>query len=151
MNRILKYAWYQLIVILAAIVFAALTLWIIFLYWRGKEFSILIPLWPLVLVHFYRVFFPLKPGEIAFDERDNNIRGRATKLSFMITWYLFALGGLIPVFVIGNGSIHVMYYGWLVFFLALLLRIIWSVAVILQYGHTRSDDTSDLMPEGSVA
>lgn len=151
MNRVLKYAWYQLIVILAAIVFAAATLWIIYLYWRGMEFSILIPLWPLILVHFYRVFFPLKPGEIDFDERDATIMRRATRLSFVITWYLFAAGGLIPILIIGNGSIHVMYYGWLVFFAAILFRIIWSVSVIVQYGRSERDENLEEIPKGVTA
>ena len=44
MNRVLKYAWYQLIVVLAAMVYAGISIWIIAIYWRGKEFSILIPL-----------------------------------------------------------------------------------------------------------
>jgi len=151
MNRVLKYAWYQLIVILAAIVFAAVTLGIILTYWRGKEFSILIPLAPLVLVHLFKVFFPLKAGEIAFDERDETIMSRATKISFMSIFYIFAAGCLIPVFVIGNGSIHVMYLGWLFFAAAIAFRIIWSVAVIIQYGRTSSDDQVDNVLEGDPA
>jgi len=140
MNRVLKYAWYQLIVILAAIVFAAVTLGIILTYWRGKEFSILIPLAPLVLVHLFKVFFPLKAGEIAFDERDEAIMNRATKISFMSIFYIFAAGCLIPVLVIGNGSIHVMYLGWLFFAAAVAFRIIWSVAAIVQYGRGGNDE-----------
>lgn len=139
MNRVLKYAWYQLIVILAAMVFAGISIWVIATFWRGKEFSILIPLAPLALVHFYRVFFPLKAGEIAFDERDETIMSRATKISFMTAFYLFALGCLIPVLVIGNGSIHVMYLGWFLFFVVILWRIIWSIAVIVQYGRGDSN------------
>lgn len=150
MNRVLKYAWYQLIVILVAIVFAAVTLWVIFLYWRGREFSILIPLWPLALVHFYRVFFPLKAGEIAFDERDQAIMSRATKISFMSLFYVFAAGCLVPVLVIGNGTIHVMYLGWLLFAAAILFRIIWSVAVIIQYGRSPSEET-EFVAEGGAA
>jgi hypothetical protein len=151
MNRVLKYAWYQLIVILAAIILMAATVGIIFIYWRGKEFNALILFWPLILLHFYRVFFPLKSGEIAFDERDETIMRRATRTSFISTWYLFALGGLVPILVIGNGSIHVMYYGWLVFFLAILLRMIWSIAVIVQYGRTGSEDNFSEVVEGGAA
>jgi len=43
MNRVLKYAWYQLIVIITATLFAAVTLLIAALYFRGKEFSAIIP------------------------------------------------------------------------------------------------------------
>jgi hypothetical protein len=134
MNRVLKYAWYQLIVILAAIAFAGVSVWIIATYWRGKEFSILIPLAPLVLVHLFKIFFPLKAGEIAFDERDETIMNRATKISFMVFWYAFVLSCLIPLLVIGNGTIHVMYLGWAIFSAAIILRISWSVSVIVHYG-----------------
>jgi len=85
-------------------------------------------------VHFYRVIFPLKPGEIAFDERDVNIKNRATRISFTIFWYVFALSCLIPILVIGNGSIHVMYLGGVLLGAAILIRITWTIAVIVQYG-----------------
>jgi len=134
MNRVLKYAWYQLIVILTATVVTAVTIGVIAIYWPGKEFSAIIPLGLFALVHFYRVFFPLKAGEIAFDERDEKIKNRATNI-FVILWYVFILSCLIPLLVIGNGSIHVMYLGWLVFFAAVFLRITWSIAVIVQYGR----------------
>ena len=150
MNRVLKYAWYQLIVILAAVVFAAVTLGIILTYWSGKEFSILIPLAPLVLVHLFKVFFPLKAGEIAFDERDEQIMSRATKISFMSIFYIFAAGCLVPILVIGNGSIHVMYLGWLFFAAAVLFRIIWSVAAIIQYGRTGDNDNTDTLLKGEI-
>jgi hypothetical protein len=151
MNRVLKYAWYQLIVIIAAIVFAGVSVWIIATYWRGKEFSILIPLAPLVLVHLFKVFFPLKAGEIAFDERDEKIMSRATTISFMSIFYIFAAGCLLPVLIIGNGSIHVMYLGWLFFAAAIAFRIIWSISVIVQYGRTSADDNLDTILKGEIA
>jgi membrane protein CcdC involved in cytochrome C biogenesis len=111
----------------------------------------LIPLAPLVLVHFYRVFFPLKAGEIAFDERDEAIMNRATKISFVVFWYMFILSCIIPLVVIGNGTIHVSYLGGMLFALALMLRIIWSVAVIVQYGRTSNNDNiSEVLEGGAV-
>jgi len=149
MNRVLKYAWYQVIMILAATVWAAVSVGVIVGYFEINEFNALIPLAPLALVHFYRVFFPLKAGEIDFDERDQAIMSRATKISFMSLFYVFAAGCLIPVGVIGNGTIHVMYLGWLFFVAAILFRIIWSVTVILQYGRIRSDET-EFIAEGDA-
>jgi uncharacterized membrane protein len=134
MNRVLKYAWYQLIVTIAATLFATVVLLIAAKYWRGKEFSAVIPFCLFVFVHLYRVIFPLKPGEIAFDERDVNIKNRATRISFTIFWYVFALSCLIPILVIGNGSIHVMYLGGVLLGAAILIRITWTIAVIVQYG-----------------
>ena len=140
MNRVLKYAWYQLIVIIAATIFTAVTLLIVSLYFRGKEFSAVIPFFLFAFVHFYRVIFPLKPGEIAFDERDVNIKNRATRISFAIFWYVFALSCLIPILVVGNGSIHVMYLGGVLLGAAILIRIMWSIAVIVQYGWGGKDN-----------
>jgi membrane protein CcdC involved in cytochrome C biogenesis len=150
MNRVLKYAWYQVIMILAATVWAAVSVGVIVGYFEINEFNALIPLAPLALVHFYRVFFPLKAGQIAFDERDEAIMNRATKFSFTLFWYLFILSCIIPLIVIGNGRIHVMYLGWMVFVLALILRITWSVAVIIQYGRTRSEDMEFIAEGGAV-
>ena len=151
MNRVLKYAWYQLIVIAAAIVWAAGFVWVVLTWWRQNEFSALVPLAPLVLVHFYRVFFPLKAGEIAFDERDEVIMNRATKISFIVFWYMFILCCIVPLVIIGNGTIHVSYLGGMLFALALILRIVWSVAVIIQYGRTGDNHNPDTMPEGGLA
>ena len=55
MNRVLKYAWYQLIVVSTATLFAGVSIWIIATYWRGKEVSAIIPLGLFAFVHFYRV------------------------------------------------------------------------------------------------
>lgn len=151
MNRVLKYAWYQLIVILVAIAFAGISIWVIATYWRGREFSALIPLGPLALVHFYKVFFPLKKGEIAFDERDEVIMKRATRISFTTLLYIFALGCLIPIVVIGNGSIHVMYLGGLLFLAVIVFRLIWAIAVIIQYGRTSNENQIDNAIEGEIA
>lgn len=140
MNRVLKYAWYQLIVILTAMVVMAVTLGLIAVYWRGKEFSALIPLGLFALVHFYSVFFPLKAGEIAFDERDEKIKDRATRISFTILWYVFVLACLIPLLSMGNRTIHVMYLGWMIFGAGVTLRIVWSIAVIVQYRHGDSNE-----------
>jgi hypothetical protein len=140
MNRVLKYAWYQLIVILTATFVMAVSFGVIAFYWPGKEINAFFPLVLFALVHFYSVFFPLKAGEIAFDERDKEIKDRATRIAFIVLWYLFVLACLIPLFVIGNGSIHVMYLGWSIFFAAVLLRITWSIAVIVQYGRGVSNE-----------
>lgn len=150
MNRILKYAWYQLIVIIIATLFAAAVIVVMATWWRGKEVNALILLGLFALVHLFKVFYPLKPGEIAFDERDEQIMHRATRHSFIITWYMFALGGLIPVLIIGNGSIHMMYYGWLVFVAAILFRVIWSVSAIIQYGQENTGSKDLKVAEGSI-
>lgn len=139
MNRVLKYAWYQLIVVIVATLFAAVTILIAVKYWPGKEFSAIIPFCLFVFVHFYRVFFPLKAGEIAFDERDEQIKKRATMILFNIFWYAFILFCIIPILTIGNGKIHVIYLGGALVVYGISFRIIWSIAVIVQYGRGGKD------------
>jgi hypothetical protein len=134
MNRILKYAWYQLVVVLVATVFAAAAFTVIAIYWRGKEVSAIIPLGLFAFVHLYRVFFPLKPGQVPFDERDLSIMRQATHVSFVVLMYVYAVCCLVPVLVIGNGHIHVMYLGGLVLLTSVLFRITWAIAAIVQYG-----------------
>ena len=134
MNRVLKYACYQLIMIIAATIFVVVTVFIAAQYWKGKEFSAVIPFCLFAFVHFYRVFFPLKAGEIAFDERDEQIKKRATMISFNIFWYAFILFCIIPILTIGNGKIHVMYLGGVLLGAAILIKITWTIAVIVQYG-----------------
>ena len=151
MNRVLKYAWYQLIVVGASIVFAAVTIGALMVWWRGREFNPIIVLWPLMLVHFYRAFFPLKAGEIAFDERDEQIKDRATKISFTVFWYIFIASCIIPIMIIGDGSIHVAYLGGLLLLSGLLMRIVWSVAVIVQYGRSEREYKVEIAPEGGAA
>lgn len=151
MNRVLKYAWYQLIVVLSGIVFAGIIIVIMATYWRGKEISAVIIFGPLVLVHLFRVFFPLKPGEIAFDERDLAIKTHATQHSFIVFWYVFIISCIAPVLIIGNGSIHVMYLGGLLLTAGLLFRITWSISVIIQYGHTSNDSQANEVLEGGAA
>ena len=120
-------------------------------YWGKNELNFLIPLAPFALIHFYRVFFPLRPGEIAFDERDEVIMHRASRWSFILFWYAFILSCLVPLILIGNGRIHVMYLGWMVFAGAVLLRLTWSVAVILQYGRTKTEDAAMSALNGGLA
>ena len=133
MNRILKYAWYQLIIVITATLFATVIITVTAIAYRGKGFSTILLLGPFAFVHLFKVFFPLKPGEIPFDERDQSIMQHATRISFVILMYVYAACCLIPILIIGNGSIHVMYLGGLVLFTSILFRITWAVDVIVQY------------------
>jgi hypothetical protein len=151
MNRVLKYAWYQLIVVLAAIVFAGVAISLMATYWRGKDVNIVFIVGPLAIVHLFKVFFPLKAGEIAFDERDETIKKGAALFSLVVFWYAFVLSCLIPILVIGNGSIHVMYLGGLLLMAALIYRIAWSISVIVQYRRGGRNDNESAQIEGGAA
>jgi hypothetical protein len=86
------------------------------------------------------VFFPLKAGEIAFDERDEQIKNRATLITFTAFWYAFTLMCIIPILTIGNGSIHVMFLGGALLVCAIAVRIIWSITVIVLYGWENKNE-----------
>lgn len=75
------------------------------------------------------------PAEVDSDERDNLIKYRAVIASFVSVWILLAAVTTIPRFVVGiKGSIPV----WLLAFinLGVLLGalLVYSVAVLVQYG-----------------
>ena len=133
MNRLLRYAWYQLIVISAATVITAAVTIVVAWFWPEKPTVLVFPLLLFGFVHFYSMCFPLKAGEIAFDERDETIRNRATRIAFTVFWYAFILSCLIPLILRFGGSISTMYLAWVLFGAGVLLRIVWSIAVIVQY------------------
>lgn len=135
MNRLLRYAWYQLIVISAATLITAAVTISIAGFWPEKMVILAFPLLLFGFVHFYSIFFPLKAGEIAFDERDENIRNRATRISFTVFWYAFVLSCLIPLILFFGSSVSTMYLGWVLFGAGVLLRVVWAIAVIVQYHH----------------
>jgi len=80
------------------------------------------------------------PAEVDSDERDNLIKYRAVIASFVSVWILLAAVTVIPRFVVGiKGSIPV----WLLAFinLGVLLGalLVYSVAVLVQYGWGGKD------------
>ncbi|MHC4927550.1 MAG: hypothetical protein ACYTER_09550 [Planctomycetota bacterium] len=151
MNRVLKYAWYQLIIVVFAIIFAAITLGVIITWFHDQKCHAILVLWPLIFVDLFKYFFPLKKEEIEFDERDVTIKKHASTMALVVFWYVFILSCIIPLVVIGNGSIPVMYLGGLLLAAALIYRITWSISVILQYGRTNIDCEAKIVTEGDTA
>ena len=134
MNRLQKLAWYQLVVLVLWIAITAAVEAIIYHKNLNGEL-ITIPLLFGILIRFDRVFFPLKPGRIEYDERDEMIKQKAMNLAYGIFWYAFVFGSLITYFMLGpknympTGVFVIMLLGG-----AILLRFVWSVAVIVLYG-----------------
>ncbi|UCE99944.1 MAG: hypothetical protein JSV82_02440, partial [Planctomycetota bacterium] len=141
MNRTQKIAWYQLIVIILGLGVTAVVVGAV-VYTKGIECAHigLIPLILLVFVHFDRVFFPIKAGQIVFDERDEVIAKRAVVTAYTVFWVAFILGGIVPLFVLGSkATISVGVLPCMVFCGAIIIRVVWSVAVIVQYGRGGKD------------
>jgi len=146
MNRLQKIAWYQLVV---------LTLWVAVIaavaaaiYYKDLNPELLVlPLLFGVFIHFDRVFFPLRPGKIEYDERDAAIKQKAINIAYGIFYYAFVFGSLIAYLMLGpmnsvpTGVFVIMILGG-----AVLLRFAWSIAVIILYGiNSKQKSDSDLI------
>jgi len=144
MNRLLKLAWYQLIVLI--IWLAAMAITAAFIYYKNLNGEwITIPLLLGVFIRFDRMFFPLRPGRIEYDERDVAIKQKALNIAYTIFWYVFVFGSLIAYFLLGpkdsmpTGVFVIMLLGG-----AILLRLAWSVAVIVLYGINSGSQSEQL-------
>jgi hypothetical protein len=137
MNRVQKIAWYQLIVIISGLVITGAVVAFV-VHTKGSKYVHfgLMPLLLLAFVHFDRVFFPLKAGKIAFDERDDMIRKKAVTVAYTVFWVAFIFGCISPLLVLGpKASISVSVLPLMLFCAAIVIRIVWSVAVLIQYGR----------------
>ncbi len=134
MCRLQKLAWYQLVVLIGWIIIMAAVGAIVYWYRLNQEI-LTFPLLLGVFIQFDRVFCPLRPGRIEYDERDAAIKQKALNIAYSILWYVFVFGSLIAYFVLGpmnsmpTGVFVIMILGG-----AILLRLAWSVTVIVQYG-----------------
>ena len=84
-----------------------------------------------VFVHFKR-----KASEVDNDERDNSIKKNAVLVSFISLWVLLFAAGIIPSFVAGDaGSIPVCLLPIINFGVFLIAMLVYSVAILVQYGR----------------
>jgi hypothetical protein len=137
MNRLQKIAWYQLVVIVASLGLTAVVVGVI-VHGKGTRYAHFgfLPLILLAFVHFDRLFFPIKAGEIVYDERDESIKKKAVTTAYTAFWVAFIFGCIIPWFILGpKGSVSVGVLPLMLFCAALVVRIVWSVAIIVQYGR----------------
>jgi hypothetical protein len=134
MCRLQKLAWYQLIVLVLWILIMAVSAAAIY-YLKLNGELITIPLLFGIIIRFDRAFFPLRPGKIEYDERDAAIQQRSMKIAYAIFSYAFFFGLLTAYLILGSRSsiptsaLVVMILGG-----AILIRLAWSIAVIVQYG-----------------
>ena len=134
MCRLQKLAWYQLIVLVLWIFIMAVSAAAIY-YFKLNDELITIPLLLGIFIRFDKAFFPLRPGKIEYDERDTVIKQKALNIAYGIFWYVFVFGSLITYFILGpmnsmpTGVFVIMILGG-----AILIRLAWSIAVIVQYG-----------------
>jgi hypothetical protein len=100
--------------------------------------SLLILTYMIVPIFFLR----RKQGraEVVVDERDNSIRKNAVLASFISIWILLFVASIIPLYVVGQyGSIPVILLPIINFGIFLIILLVYSVAILIQYGWGGKD------------
>ena len=144
MNKTQKGAWYSLVTtFLCFAIFGYVFLEISILQRLPEGFSK--GLWLLAGCLFLGaslVFLRRKqsPTEVDSDERDNLIKSRAVLASFISVWILLYASTVIPWFVVGReGSIPVFLLPLINVGILLVVILIYSVAILIQYGWGGKD------------
>jgi len=144
MNKTQKAAWFNLA---SALLCIAISVWVaveILVLRRIPEG--IIRFWPVpVFCLFMAVSIILlrrkqSPAEVDSDERDNLIKKRAVIVSFVSVWILLFAASIIPRFIVGDAElIPVSALPPVLFLIFLIVTLVWSVAVLVQYGRGGGD------------
>ncbi len=139
MNRTQKGAWFTFGVSILLLTFGL----IIFtqMFTTGATSIILARVWLLVVLFFMGISAVLlrikqSRAEVDFDERDNSIKKNAVLVSFVSLWVLLFAASIIPTLVVGDaGSIPVCLLPIINFGVFLIVMLVYSVAILVQYGR----------------
>lgn len=75
-------------------------------------------------------------AEVDFDERDNAIKKNAVMVSFVSLWVLLIAASIIPNCIVGDeGAIPVCFLPVINFAVFLIVMLVYSVAILVQYGR----------------
>jgi len=75
-------------------------------------------------------------AEVDFDERDRTIKKNAMMVSFISLWILLLAASIIPNLVVGDeGAIPVCFLPVINFGVFLIVMVVYSVAILIQYGR----------------
>ena len=79
-------------------------------------------------------------AEVDFDERDNAIKKNAVMVSFVSLWALLIAASIIPTLIVGDeGAIPVCFLPVINFGVFLILMLVYSVTILVQYGWRNKD------------
>ena len=137
MNRYQKLAWWNIIVITFTIIITTAAITIEF-HIRGYSTLGIYFIAPLVLLKFNRFLFkkPQSEGGVVSDERDTLIIKRALAFSFMAFWWVFLISSFLLWWFIGpRNSVPTITLPLMVFAAGLFIKIVCSVAILVQYGR----------------
>jgi len=92
----------------------------------------------IAFVHWKR-----RASEVDFDERDNSIKTNAVLVSFVSLWVVLFAASIIPWFVAGDaGSIPACLLPIINLGVFLIVMLVYSVAILVQYGRTCKGEKS---------
>ena len=75
-------------------------------------------------------------AEVDFDERDNAIKKNAVMVAFVSLWALLMAASIIPNLIVGDeGAIPVCFLPVINFGVFLIVMLVYSVAILVQYGR----------------
>ena len=145
MNKTQKGAWLNLVGTLLVLASALhLTIQIGVKHKPPERIWILIWGPALILVIIVGIFFIRKkqsPAEPESDERDKLIQYRAVLAAFVSVWLLLAAESLIPKFIVGaDGSLPVWLLPIINVCLLYIVLLVYSIAVLIQYGWGRKGE-----------
>ena len=146
MNRYQKLAWWNLIVITATII---MTTTAIAIEAHIRGFST-IGFWfitPLVILKFNPFLFKKPKGQsrVVCDERDSFIRKRAISFAYTTFWIVFIVSSFAIFWSTGMGpksSVPAITLPLMAVGGALFMKIVCSVAILVQYGREPRGETS---------
>jgi hypothetical protein len=145
MNRTQKEAMCSLIFFTVTLVFVVLILAARLIFKKDVVYITYFMLATIAITNVLGLLYVLRkqsPREVITDERDAAIKQKALNLAYGIFWYAFVFGSLIAYLILGpmssmpTGVFVIMILGG-----AILLRFVWSIAVIIQYGINSKQKT----------
>jgi hypothetical protein len=140
MNKTQKGAWFTLAVAILLLVFGAIIFTAMFAPGSRTAGTGLVKVWGWIILVFLAggaafVHWKRKPSVVDFDERDNAVRKNAVLSAFVGLWILLFAASIIPSFVAGDeGSIQVCLLPIINLGVFLIIMLIYSIAVLVQYG-----------------
>jgi len=139
MNRYQKLAWFNLIVIIATIIFATTAI-TIEIHIRGYSTLCLFYIAPLLLLKFKPFLFkkPQSKGGVVSDERDSFIVKRAASFAYTSFWIVFIVTSFAVHIFMGmepKSSVPTITLPLIAVGGALFMKILCSAAILVQYGR----------------
>lgn len=153
MNKTQKGAWFNMA---GALICMASFGYIFVQFFVIRKVPGLTGFWPLLAAYFVFLFMPIfllrkkqSPHEVDKDERDRQIEKRAVIAAFIAVWILLFAATVIPRFIVGlDGSIPVWSLAFINVGILFIVSLVYSVAVLVQYGRGGNDSKDNKQMEG---